>query len=334
MRNRITFVAGCVGLAAGAACGQGTIRSLGTGIEVSPERIVPIVLEADGSVRRIGEWLPFAQAAGVRACDELRMVFDAVRPTGTCNNGLLFFGTGYCAAVFMTNDMELAPETDPDAGLRRMDFAWYWTCGGFASERCLVATFTQDSAPCEANSFDYTGWLLDFGDLPCNPGGYYLAEVDLGRAGGSWAVPTGGAGSYSLTFAREMTADGALIPATCTQPMLWGTGEARGDPEAPGRQGPFQLDDVDGDGVHDPDDECFDYTFTGACPPVLGAAAGFWQENCTDLDINGDGTVDALDVTAFLNAWSAGEDAADWDGNGEVDTRDLTCFLNSWVACR
>lgn len=49
-------------------------------------------------------------------------------------------------------------------------------------------------------------------------------------------------------------------------------------------------------------------------------------------DFNGDGSVDTLDVLAFLNAWAAGDPRADVNGDGLVDTRDVLAFLNLWNA--
>ena len=49
-------------------------------------------------------------------------------------------------------------------------------------------------------------------------------------------------------------------------------------------------------------------------------------------DFNQDGTVNTLDVLAFLNAWSNGSLAADCNGDGVVNTIDVLCFLNRWSA--
>ena len=49
-------------------------------------------------------------------------------------------------------------------------------------------------------------------------------------------------------------------------------------------------------------------------------------------DFNGDDVVDTRDVLVFLNAWVAGDAAADIDGNGVIDTRDVLAFLNLWTA--
>ncbi len=47
---------------------------------------------------------------------------------------------------------------------------------------------------------------------------------------------------------------------------------------------------------------------------------------------NGDGTVNTLDMLAFLNAWAAGDSSADINGDGEVNTLDVLAFLNLWSA--
>ncbi|MFG0258914.1 MAG: GC-type dockerin domain-anchored protein [Phycisphaerales bacterium JB041] len=49
-------------------------------------------------------------------------------------------------------------------------------------------------------------------------------------------------------------------------------------------------------------------------------------------DFNGDGDVNTLDVLAFLNAWTSGDQAADFNGDGDVNTLDVLAFLNAWTA--
>ncbi len=49
-------------------------------------------------------------------------------------------------------------------------------------------------------------------------------------------------------------------------------------------------------------------------------------------DFNADGTVNTLDVLAFLNAWSAGDPSADCNADGLINTLDVLCFLNAWSA--
>ena len=49
-------------------------------------------------------------------------------------------------------------------------------------------------------------------------------------------------------------------------------------------------------------------------------------------DWNGDGSVNTLDVLAFLNDWAAGNLDADINGDGAVNTLDVLAFLNAWNA--
>ena len=49
-------------------------------------------------------------------------------------------------------------------------------------------------------------------------------------------------------------------------------------------------------------------------------------------DFDGDGSVNTLDVLAFLNAWAAGDQSADTNGDGSVNTLDVLAFLNLWAA--
>jgi hypothetical protein len=58
-------------------------------------------------------------------------------------------------------------------------------------------------------------------------------------------------------------------------------------------------------------------TFT---PPVTNPA-----------DINRDGSVNGLDLTALLSAWGTNAANADLDGNGNVDGLDLAQLLAAWT---
>ncbi|MBK7403782.1 MAG: hypothetical protein IPJ41_03895 [Phycisphaerales bacterium] len=49
-------------------------------------------------------------------------------------------------------------------------------------------------------------------------------------------------------------------------------------------------------------------------------------------DFDGNGTVNTIDVLAFLNAWSALDASADFNGDGAVNTLDMLAFLNAWSA--
>jgi hypothetical protein len=91
--------------------------------------------------------------------------------------------------------------------------------------------------------------------------------------------------------------------------------------------GPFELSGTIGQ--HDAG------TLTGGEYQLAG---GFWpvaqaSPPCV-ADFNHDGSVNTLDVLAFLNAWSTGDPAADINGDGNVNTLDVLAFLNLWsVGC-
>ena len=67
-------------------------------------------------------------------------------------------------------------------------------------------------------------------------------------------------------------------------------------------------------------------------PTQNGAAYLFNIASPCVGDFNGDGSVNTLDVLAFLNAWAAGDPSADINGDGTVNTLDVLAFLNSWAA--
>ena len=48
-------------------------------------------------------------------------------------------------------------------------------------------------------------------------------------------------------------------------------------------------------------------------------------------DINGDGIVDVLDLTALMSAWGTSGSPADLTGDGTVDGFDLTALFSYWT---
>ncbi len=339
----------CVGLSVGAASAvaQGErprLQMLDVAIEVSPLRVAKVRYEG-GQVRMVSEWKDYR--GGDAARQGLTRVFDCfgdddsdgfMDDTNGCleGDGTARWSFGPYCNMFVTADHTVWENTDLDAGFSRVDFAWQWTCGGFGTETCIVGVFTQDSVPCDGDTFDYSGWLLDFGDLSCNTGGYYFTNVELST--GTWPIPTGGTGSHILIFAQSQTTSGALVLATCAQTMLWGTGDGGGASNTMrGTQVTEQYDDDNpSDGNHSTT-ECYTYGFD-LCPDPLGAMVQFWSDknkgNCGSADFNNDGTVDTQDFLAFFNAWASGDEDADCNGDSTVNSQDFLCFLNIWNACR
>ena len=74
-------------------------------------------------------------------------------------------------------------------------------------------------------------------------------------------------------------------------------------------------------------DNTYGAGFVDAWAAVQAAA-----DMACQADFNGDGTVNTVDVLAFLNAWNAGDSSADMNGDGTVNTLDVLVFLNTWNA--
>jgi outer membrane protein assembly factor BamB len=60
-----------------------------------------------------------------------------------------------------------------------------------------------------------------------------------------------------------------------------------------------------------------------------GVVRRYWTPTCAQADLNCDGRVDGIDLTALLAAWGQ-SGAADLDGNGIVDGLDLSIVLAGW----
>jgi len=348
MRNRYgaigaATVMGLAGLAGGQT-ERPALQRLEIGTEVQPVRLAPAVM-VNGSIERVGDWMPYAGPRGQHDdCFDYR-VFDCYGDAdanavpddlGGCNMGSTrwFFGSAYCSP-FYSNDMTLAADAILSEGAWRADLAWQWTCADDdPTEQCVIAVFTQRSDPneCEPDTFDYPGWLFDFGELACRASGYSFARIDISSYG-RWTLPPNGRGSYVVAF---LTDDGTAL-ASCAQTMLWGTPDVGGTPGGVGTQGPGQLDD-DGppDWHHDPDLECYTYDF-GTCPEPLGGMLQFWGERDADLwhraDFNRDDIVDSRDFVAFLNAWRTCAFGSDCTGNIRCTSQDVICYLDLWSAC-
>ena len=356
-KNLCVYAGLCAGVASMAA---GQVQKTGdlketAGQKIDPVRVANVAMQ-DGKIVFQSDWMDYtggnSRATNVRIFDCFGDDDSEGTPDGGVACGLggetsrWYFGSAYCN-MFFTNDMTVHADTVIADGASQMDIAWFWTAGGSGtSEACIIAAFTQDSAPCDPDSFDYSGWLLDFGTLASGVGqGYYYSNVAI--SSGAWALPTGGTGSYFLFFLQAITSSGAWVLATCAQPMLWGTGDARGNPAAPGTQTALEFDDdAVIDGSHS-SSECYSYSYSSLCPNILGGMGQFWGNTdeggdpCLEQfpNCDGNGVVNTQDFLCFLGKWSAAfqsgnyDAAADCDGNGSINTQDFLCFLGKFAAC-
>ncbi|HWQ28312.1 MAG TPA: GC-type dockerin domain-anchored protein [Dehalococcoidia bacterium] len=67
-----------------------------------------------------------------------------------------------------------------------------------------------------------------------------------------------------------------------------------------------------------------------ACGSAMSAAA--YLDVICRADFDGNGTINTLDVLAFLIAFNVADPSADFDGNGTVNTIDFLAFLNAFNA--
>jgi hypothetical protein len=66
---------------------------------------------------------------------------------------------------------------------------------------------------------------------------------------------------------------------------------------------------------------------------ISGTGTVSWIIDAPELrtgDLNGDGTVDGIDLGILLGNWAASGGPADLDGNGTVDGADLGILLGNW----
>lgn len=99
------------------------------------------------------------------------------------------------------------------------------------------------------------------------------------------------------------------------------------------QQGIFFLGELDGFGPADlvhvtgvVDDDLI------LCFPIAGQAipANTIEACPVDADLNGDGSVNGLDLGLLLAAWGSDDPLADLDGNGTIDGNDLGLLLANW----
>ncbi|MCG3130904.1 MAG: hypothetical protein FLDDKLPJ_01678 [Phycisphaerae bacterium] len=265
------------------------LQSLGSRVQVSPIRVAPAAW-VNGDVM-IGEWRDFS--GSVSGCLGAEF-FDCADPDELgdlededgCGMGgdRWFLGPDYCNGM-ATNDMS----TESSGNGRRathLNFAWYWYCLGHGVEDCTIVILTGEDFTQECGGFDgaYDGVAYDFGSLECHTGAFYYSIVDLTGRDLFHQMPADGSGWYQIRFLTT-----GNEPATCAQPMLWGTSANRpGD-----QQKPQWDDDFPRDGQYNGQQECYDYT-SGTCPPIFGAMISFGDgsgdcraDACPSVECNG-----------------------------------------------
>ncbi|MCC7387831.1 MAG: hypothetical protein IT431_03595 [Phycisphaerales bacterium] len=152
----------------------------------------------------------------------------------------------------------------------------------------------------EGGQLGYSYWVSGFPDIPFGAGDGLFVDVAVDQFGADW-VQVRGYTDAALAWRTDSIAVGVEVPASPTVKIRF-------------RAVDTGTDDVVEAGV--------DAFFLGdfVC-----------NDSCV-ADFNGDGTVNTVDVLAFLNAWNAGDSSADINGDGAVNTVDVLAFLNLWNA--
>lgn len=257
-------------------------QKLDHGIKVTPQRVAGVRL-VNGEPVRTTEWVEYNGNDPERGCCSTDLAFDCFGVDGSCptfpadegcniGNGRWYFGPDYCIGM-ATNDMSVAQGFQ---GVKsdRVAFAWYWFCDGSGIEDCDILLFTGENFLQDCTGFgpDYEGLWYDFGNLDCNPGGYFFTDFSLCDSFGLFhQMPVTADGWYQF---RYMTNDG-IAPATCAQPMSWGIKDL-----GEGSQSALQYDDDDPrDGTYQLPTECYDDYGYGDCPtPEIGAMVAFFAD--------------------------------------------------------
>lgn len=252
-------------------------------IAVTPLRVAPI----NSTTGEIGEWIEYGGSRPVDDCGSCDNVcFDSFGLYSESNCGFddlcgmgnyrWFYGVSYCS-VPVADDMR----TIDGCGAKnweRVLTAWYWYCTGSGEESCYIIIRTAEDfgTPCSETGVTALndGLVLDFGTLPCDPGNYYVADVNVCGLGLNLALPQDGEGAFTLVMAKQV--EPRIELATCGQFMIWGTPEG-----ARGYTGSIVRIDRDLDLEFEPG-ECAAFD-PGLCPDPLGYMAAFFGEpaNCT-----------------------------------------------------
>ena len=82
------------------------------------------------------------------------------------------------------------------------------------------------------------------------------------------------------------------------------------------------FDDCNSNGVPDPLEIARD--------PRLDPDGDGAIDGCNAADLNGDGRVDAADLTVLLALFGSAGPLGDLDGSGAINAADLTILLNAW----
>ncbi len=342
----------------------------GPAIPVQPERIAKVKV-INGKIVMTTPWIEYGQFAPAGPCDPNEvLVFDHFGADsggnpigGDTQCGLPGGGYRYYSGASYHNPYwanDIASLADPQyygGTASSLTHAWYWNPP--QPEPCIILIFTTETMDPNCTDphdiFDpgnsvIEGVILDYGTLGAGAG-YYYSPVCLNAIGGiqlptldpntDFSDPFTGttvAGGWLVIYASAFdSSTGEVTFATTAQPMLWST-ELTGIGESTALQ---WDDDNPLDANHDPNTECYNYTYS-VCNPsrpvILGGMIAFWAEpaGCVPSggDVDGNGCIDDADLLAVLFDFGGSGGPADVNCDGVVDDADLLEVLfNFGLGC-
>jgi hypothetical protein len=325
---------------------------------VMPKRMMKVRWE-NGRIVPATPWIELGDFAPAGPCDPNEvLVFDhfgtdaSGNPIGGANcrpdfapSTRWYFGPTYHNPYWANDIQTLVSAQYNGATATSLTHAWFWNPP--QAEQCFVLILTTEQMDAECQDVHdvfenpiLDGVVLNYG--PLSPGdGYYYSPVCLSAIGGIQlpATPADDGdpgtellGGFAVIYASAFDPNtGTVTYATRAQPMLWSTQDAGNI----GSSTQLQWDDdTPTDGNHDPNTECFDYTY-GVCanpPRKLGGMMAFWvTPSCqpSNGDVDGNGCVDDADLLAVLFAFGNSGSGLPEDTNCDqvVDDADLLDVL-------
>ena len=246
--------------------------------------------------------------------------------------------TSYNNVSYKRMNVQTSGSATTTGGIRREKsalVAWQEHGGGVNTPDATVMLDTL-SVPNEGK-LEVAGKVTDLGDGTWRYD-YAVHNQNSHMSIGSFSVPnaSGTTGHYFNDVDYHDSVDGAIsgtdwAPTEGASGISWSTESFASNPNANAiRWG-----------------TTYNYSFVSDQAPEDGEVTlGMWRDPSVSMtaslpvpsagvcpaDLNGDGSLDFFDISAFLNAFNSGDSIADFDGDGSFTFFDVSGFLNAYNA--